>query len=106
MELLLTGRWLDALEAHKWGFVNEIIDPANLLSRAYELATLISSGPPLVISAIKQVVREAEDKNFQDMLNRITKRQVETVDKLYSSEDLLEGQLAFTEKREPKWQGK
>ena len=106
MELLLTGRWLDATEAHKWGFVNEIIEPNNLLNRAYELAELISSGPPLVISAIKQVVREAEDKNFQDMLNRITKRQVETVDKLYDSKDLLEGQLAFTEKREPKWQGK
>lgn len=106
MELLLTGRWLDAYEAHKWGFVNEIIPPEKLLSRAYELATLISSGPPLVISAIKQVVREAEDKNFQDMLNRITKRQVETVDRLYGSEDLLEGQLAFTEKRDPKWQGK
>ena len=106
MELLLTGRWLDANEAHKWGFVNEILNPDSLLRRAYELATLISSGPPLVVSAIKQVVRESEDKNFQDMLNRITKRQVETVDKLYGSEDLLEGQLAFTEKREPKWQGK
>ena len=58
------------------------------------------------MNAIKQVVREAEDKNFQDMLNRITKRQVETVDKLYGSEDLIEGQVAFTEKREPKWQGK
>ena len=103
MELLLTGRWLDATEAHKWGFVNEIIEPNNLLNRAYELAELISSGPPLVISAIKQVVRDSEDKNFQDMLNRITKRQVETVDKLYGSKDLLEGQLAFTEKREPKW---
>ena len=103
MELLLTGRWLDANEAHKWGFVNEILNPDSLLRRAYELATLISSGPPLVVSAIKQVVRESEDKNFQDMLNRITKRQVETVDKLYGSEDLLEGQLAFTEKREPKW---
>ena len=106
MELLLTGRWLDAPEAHKWGFVNEIVEPENLLARAYELATLISSGPPLVISAIKQVVREAEDTNFQDMLNRVTKRQIETVDKLYGSEDLYEGQLAFTEKREPRWKGK
>ena len=106
MELLLTGRWLYATEAHKWGFVNEIIEPNSLLKRAYELAEHISSGPPLVISAIKQVVRESEDKNFQDMLNRITKRQVETVDKLYGSKDLLEGQIAFTEKREPKWQGK
>ena len=105
MELLLTGR-IDALEAHKWGIVNEILEPTDLLPRAYEIANLISSGPPLVIEAIKEVVREAEDKNFQDMLNRITKRQVETIDTLYGSEDLLEGQKAFSEKRDPIWRGK
>lgn len=106
MELLLTGRWVDTEEAHKWGFVNEIVESGKLLARAYELANLIASGPPLVIGAIKQVVREAEDTNFQDMLNRITKRQVESIDKLYGSDDLLEGQLAFTEKRAPQWKGK
>ena len=106
MELLLTGRWIDAKEAHKWGFVNEITEPQYLLKRAYELANLIASGPPLVIESIKQVIREAEDKNFQDMLNRITKRQLLTIDKLYGSEDLLEGQRAFAEKRDPIWKGK
>ncbi len=105
MELLLTGRWLNAEEAHKWGFVNEIVEQNYLLTRAIELAELIASGPPLVIESIKQVVRESEDKAFQDMLNRITKRQLETIDKLYGSEDLLEGQRAFAEKRDPIWKG-
>jgi crotonobetainyl-CoA hydratase len=106
MELLLTGRWLDSQEAHKWGFVNEIVDAKNLKARAFELAQLISCGPPLVMSAIKEVVRESEDKNFQDMMNRVTKRQIKTVDKLYGSEDILEGQLAFAEKRAARWKGR
>ncbi len=106
MELLLTGRWLDADEAHKWGFVNEITASDKLIERARELALLIASGPPLVVEAIKEVVREAENMNFQDMLNRITKRQVKSIDTLYGSDDLYEGQLAFKEKRDPIWKGK
>jgi crotonobetainyl-CoA hydratase len=50
-------------------------------------------------------VREAEDMRFQDALNRITKRLMPTVDKLYSSEDQLEGARAFAEKRDPVWKG-
>ena len=106
MDLLLTGRWFDAEEALRWGIVKEICAPADLLAKAWDLARLLESGPPLVYAAIKEVVREAENMAFQDAMSRIGKRQFLTVDRLYASEDQLEGARAFAEKRDPVWQGK
>ena len=106
MDLLLTGRWFDAKEALHWGLLKEITTPVELLPKAWALARLLESGPPLVYAAIKEVVREAEDMRFQDAMNRITKRQFQTVDRLYSSADQLEGARAFAEKRDPVWTGK
>ncbi len=106
MEMLLTGRWMEAEEAHRWGFVNEILPADTLMERAWDLAPLLESGPPLVYAAIKEVVRDAEDSKFQDAMNRITKRQLRSIDVLYSSDDQLEGARAFSEKRDPVWKGK
>lgn len=106
MEMLLTGRWLDAEEAARWGLINRVVPADQLLIEARKMAELIASGPPLVYAALKEVVREAEDMKFQDAMNRITKSQFGTVETLYRSEDQLEGARAFAEKRDPVWKGK
>lgn len=106
MEMLLTGRWLDAAEAHRWGFVNHVHPSAALQQAALDLAHELAAGPPLVQAAIKEIVRDAEGARFQDAMNRVTQRQLESVDVLYGSEDNQEGARAFAEKRDPVWKGR
>ena len=106
MELLLTGRWMDAIEAHHWGLVNETLPKDQLIVRANELADTLADGPPLVYAAIKEVLRESEGLAFQRALDQITGRKIPSVDRLYSSNDQLEGARAFAEKRKPLWRGR
>ncbi|HCD49256.1 MAG TPA: crotonobetainyl-CoA hydratase, partial [Alphaproteobacteria bacterium] len=80
MEMLFTGRWMEADEALHHGLVNAVLPADQLMDHARGIARQLADGPPLVFAAIKEVVREAEDKAFQDVMNRITKRQLETVD--------------------------
>ena len=106
MEMLLTGRWMDAQEAERWGLVNRVLPAADLMTAARAIADELAAGPPLVLAAIKEIVREAEAMAFRDALNRVTKSQFETVERLYRSDDQKEGARAFAEKRDPVWTGR
>jgi crotonobetainyl-CoA hydratase len=106
MEMLFTGRWMDAEEGLRWGLVNHVVPADQLMPRARELAASLAAGPPLVIAAIKEVARESENLTFADAIDRVTKHGFPTVAKLYTSEDQKEGARAFAKKRPPRWKGR
>ena len=107
MDLLLTGRWMGADEAARWGLVNEVHpDDDAVRARAWETARHLASGPPLVFAAIKEVSRVAESLTFVEAMDLITNGRLPAVARLYGSEDEKEGARAFAEKRKPVWKGR
>jgi crotonobetainyl-CoA hydratase len=106
MELLFTGRVMDTKEAKHWGLINEVVSADQLMTRARAIAAQLADGPPLVFAAIKEIDRATSHLTVQQAFDLVTKRKLPTVDKLYSSEDQLEGARAFAEKRKPVWKGK
>tara|TARA_Y100000590_G_scaffold442530_1_gene570722 strand:+ start:1437 stop:2213 length:777 start_codon:yes stop_codon:yes gene_type:complete len=104
VEFLMTGRWMDTKEAKHWGLINEIVPSKKLLKRAREIANKIANGPNLIYSSIKEVLRKTENIDEQPSFDIL--RSLDSVKKVYSSEDLTEGASSFIKKSKPKWKGK
>jgi crotonobetainyl-CoA hydratase len=104
VELLMTGRWMDASEAKHWGLANHVVASGQSLAKAREIARQLAAGPPLLFPAIKQLLRhtemlcESQAFELHDSL--------QAVQAVIRSEDLQEGARAFSEKRPPQWRGK
>lgn len=101
LELMFTGRRIDAQEALAMGAVLEVAPADDLLPRAFELAETIAAGPPQSAAGHKRLVYMVEDDDFnrvQDMTGMI-------VGKLFQTEDGREGAVSFMERREPEFTG-
>ena len=104
IEFLMTGRWMDTKEAKHWGLINEVVPANDLMNRAKEIATKIAKGPNLIYSSIKEVMRKTENIDEQPAFDIL--RSLDSVKKVYGSEDLTEGASSFVKKEKPKWKGK
>ncbi|MGI4815080.1 MAG: enoyl-CoA hydratase-related protein [Janthinobacterium lividum] len=104
MGLLLTGKKIDAAEAHRWGLVNEVVPAGTVMAAARRWADEILLCSPLAVRATKQVALDALEG--QQLLSDIGRRREQLGGVLRSAEDTREGIKAFLEKRKPAWKGR
>jgi enoyl-CoA hydratase len=102
MEMVLSGRMISAEEARLAGLVNKIVPPELLLSEAENLATLISSKPPVAVRLAKEAILKAFDTTIETGLELERKNFY----LLFATEDQKEGMKAFIGKQKPVWKGK
>ena len=105
VEMLLTGRRMSAAEAMKWGLVNRVVPQDQLMQSARELATVIAEGAPLVVAAVKEILRKTEDVGIEECYRMLHEGEFEGYQKMMASEDAAEGPKSFAEKRDANWKG-
>lgn len=100
-EVILTGLPFSAEEAHAWGFVNRICEPADLLDAAMDCARRIAGNAPVAVRQAKQAVGRGVQMSIWDGLAF----EIEAYNRCVPTEDRREGVLAFNEKRRPVFRG-
>ena len=101
MEMLLTGRILDAEEALRWGLVTHLVPKGEGLAKGLEIADVIAANGPLSVAAAKASAVETGWLP-EDVAGPIEQRHVS---KVLKSNDAQEGMRAFMEKRKPNYTG-
>ncbi|HSK96531.1 MAG TPA: enoyl-CoA hydratase-related protein [Euzebyales bacterium] len=102
LELMLTGQPMLPLHAHELGMVDRLVPGDELDRDVDQLAATIAGGAPLAVRAIKRAVHDGLDLPLAAGLQR----ELEELEPLFSSADAVEGMTAFTEKRQPDYQGR
>ena len=99
MDLILTGRMMDAVEAEKCGLVARIVPAAKLMEEAIKVAEVIANMSLPSVLAGKEAINAA----FETSLAEGTRFERRIFQSLFATEDQKEGMKAFVEKRPPKW---
>jgi enoyl-CoA hydratase/carnithine racemase len=102
MGMMLTGRRVSAQEGVQLGFVNEVVPAGQALAGAKRWAAQILECAPLSVRASK----EAAMRGLGRPLEEAMAARYEGTAAMVKSQDFIEGPLAFSQKRPPKWQGK
>lgn len=102
MEIVLTGKPIDARRAYEIGLVNRLTEPGRALDAAIELAGEVLEGAPLSVKAARETVMLATEMGRSAALQAARAAH----ELAYTSEDAQEGPRAFAEKRKPVWRGR
>ncbi len=102
LEFLMLGTKIEAALALELGLVNRVVVPEELDKSAAALASELANGPPLALTAIKTAVRESAIGGIDEALAREKAGQVN----LLASQDLMEGVMAWAQRRAPEFKGK
>jgi enoyl-CoA hydratase len=102
MELILTGRFLSAQEAHFYGLVNKVVPVEFYLQEAIALAKEIAAMSPIAV----QLAKEAVNRSFETLLDEGLMFERKNFYLTFASQDQKEGMQAFIEKRKPSFLGR
>ena len=102
MDMCLTGRMMDAVEAERAGLVSRIVPLADLLAEALKATTTIAAMPPMAAKVNKEMVNAA----FETTLDQGLLFERRAFQILTATEDKAEGMKAFVEKRPGVWTGR
>jgi enoyl-CoA hydratase len=99
-EMVLTGRIVEAAEAHLTGLANKVVKEGDLLREAGEAASLLAAKSPLALALAKKLVNDHQD------IAKGLEREAAFFSECFTTEDHREGIQAFLEKRKPKFTGR
>jgi enoyl-CoA hydratase len=103
-EMIVTGSAMPAAALHQHGFVNRLTEPGDARSCARDLATVIAANSPVAVQAALEVTASAMSEGWTD--EQGWNGQKDPSQRVQSSQDLIEGLRAFSEKRAPIWSGR
>jgi enoyl-CoA hydratase/carnithine racemase len=100
-ELLYTGRFMDGVEAERWGFYNSVAEPDAVLKTATTLAQTLAAGPTIAHAITKRSLHDEWDMGVDEAIGSEAKAQAMCMD----TKDFARGYRAFLDKRAPKFEG-